>query len=112
MSAGSARFVRNVSETRWGTADAAFDRREWPEREANAATNSTVSSAIEASMDSGICIGGAKQRLMVSILKKTQKRNKKAGGSEQAIRLVLIIVWAIVIVVLGFYGGLHLSHHH
>ena len=50
--------------------------------------------------------------LMVSIFKKSQKRNKKAGGSEQAIRLVLIIVWAIVIVVLGFYGGLHLSHHH
>jgi hypothetical protein len=50
--------------------------------------------------------------LMVSIFKKSQKRNKKAGGSEQAIRLVLIIVWAIVIVVLGFYGGLQLSHHH
>jgi len=49
---------------------------------------------------------------MVSIFKKSQKRNKKAGGSEQAIRLVLIIAWAIVIVVLGFYGGLHLSHHH
>jgi len=50
--------------------------------------------------------------LMVSIFKKSQKRNKKASGSEQAIRLVLIIVWAIVIVVLGFYGGLQLSHHH
>jgi hypothetical protein len=50
--------------------------------------------------------------LMVSIFKKSQKRNKKTGGSEQAIRLVLIIVWAIVMVVLGFYGGLHLSHHH
>jgi hypothetical protein len=50
--------------------------------------------------------------LMVSIFKESQKRNKKASGSEQAIRLVLIIVWAIVIVVLGFYGGLQLSHHH
>ena len=50
--------------------------------------------------------------LMVSISKKSQKRNKKASGSEQAIRLALIIVWAIVMVVLGFYGGLHLSHHH
>jgi hypothetical protein len=49
---------------------------------------------------------------MVSILKKSQKRNKKANGSEQAIRLVLIIVWPIMIVVLGFYGGLQLSHHH
>ena len=50
--------------------------------------------------------------LMVSIFTKSQKRNKKAGGGEQAIRLVLIIVWAIVIVVLGFYAGLHLSHDH
>jgi len=50
--------------------------------------------------------------LMVSIFKKSEKRNKKATSSEQAIRLVLIIVWAIVMVVLGFYGGLHLSHHH
>jgi len=46
--------------------------------------------------------------LMVSIFKKSQKRNKKASGSEHAIRLFLIIVWAIVIVVLGFYGGLQL----
>ena len=50
--------------------------------------------------------------LMVSIFKKSQKRNKKASGSERAIRLVLIILWAIVIVVLGLYGGLELSHHH
>jgi hypothetical protein len=50
--------------------------------------------------------------LMVSIFKKSQKRNKKASGSEQAIRLVLIIVWAIVIVGLGSYGGLQISHHH
>jgi predicted nucleic acid-binding Zn ribbon protein len=50
--------------------------------------------------------------LMVSIFKKNQKRNKKASGREHAIRLFLIIVWAIVIVVLGFYGGLQLSHHH
>jgi formate-dependent nitrite reductase membrane component NrfD len=49
---------------------------------------------------------------MVSIFKKSQKRNKKTGASEQAIRLVLIIVWAIVMVVLGFYEGLRLSHHH
>jgi hypothetical protein len=40
--------------------------------------------------------------LLVSIFKKSQKRKKKASGSEQAIRLVLILVWAIVIVVLGF----------
>jgi hypothetical protein len=50
--------------------------------------------------------------LVVSTFKKSQKRNKKASSSEQAIRLVLIIVWAIVIVVLSLYGGLQISHHH
>jgi hypothetical protein len=54
-------FVK-VSETRWETVDAAFDRREWPECEEGTATNSTVSTAIKASLDSGIDIGGAKQR--------------------------------------------------
>jgi formate-dependent nitrite reductase membrane component NrfD len=47
---------------------------------------------------------------MLSIFKKSQKRNKKASGSEQTVRLVLIIRWAIVAVVLGLYGGLELSH--
>ena len=50
--------------------------------------------------------------LMVSIFKKNQKPNKKAGGSEQTVRLVLNILWAIVVIVLGLYGGLELSHHH
>jgi len=49
---------------------------------------------------------------MVSTFKKSQKRNKKASGSEQTVRLVLIILWAIVVVVLGLYGGFELSHHH
>jgi hypothetical protein len=100
----------NVSETRWETVDASFDIGEWPECEENTA-NIAVSTAIKASLDSGIGIGGAKQRLDGINFKKSQKRIKKASGSEQAIRLVLIIVWAIVIVVLGFYGGLQLSHH-
>ena len=50
--------------------------------------------------------------LMVSIFNKSQKRNKKANGGEQTVRLVLILLWAIVVVVLGLYGGLELSHHH
>jgi len=50
--------------------------------------------------------------MMTSILKKGQKRNKKANSSEEIIRLALIILWAIVVVVLGLHGGLALSHHH
>jgi hypothetical protein len=49
---------------------------------------------------------------LVSIFKKGQSRNKKASGSEATIRLLLIILWAIVVVVLGLYGGLATSHHH
>jgi hypothetical protein len=54
-------FVK-VSETRWETVNAAFHTRECPEREENTAINSAVSTAIKASLDSGIGIGGAKQR--------------------------------------------------
>jgi hypothetical protein len=49
---------------------------------------------------------------MVSTFKKSQKRNKKANGGEQTVRLVLIFLWAVVVVVLGLYGGLKLSNHH
>jgi hypothetical protein len=49
--------------------------------------------------------------LMLSIFKKSQKRNQKASRSKQTVRLVLIILWAIVVVVPGLYGGLELSHH-
>jgi hypothetical protein len=71
-----------------------------------------VSTAIKASLDSGIGIGGAKQRPDGINLQEESEADEKANGSEQAIRLFLIIVWAIVIVVLGFYGGLQLSQHH
>ena len=50
--------------------------------------------------------------LMLSIFKKSQKRNKKASGSEQTVGLVLTIRRAIVVVVLGLYGGLERSHCH
>ena len=46
---------------------------------------------------------------MVSIFKKSQNRNKRASRTEGIIRLLLIILWAVVIVVLGFYSGLGLS---
>jgi len=53
----------SVLETRRETVDAAFHTSEWPEREEKTATNSAVSTAIKASVDSGTGIGGAKQRL-------------------------------------------------
>jgi formate-dependent nitrite reductase membrane component NrfD len=71
-----------------------------------------VSTAIKLPWIRELVLEAQSSDLMVSIFKKSQKRNEKANGSEQAIRPVLIIVWAIVIVVLGFYGGLQLSHHH
>ena len=49
--------------------------------------------------------------LVVSILKKSQNRNKRASRTEGIIRLLLIILWAVVIVVLGFYSGLAYHHH-
>jgi predicted 2-oxoglutarate/Fe(II)-dependent dioxygenase YbiX len=52
-----------------------------------------------------------KSDLMVSIFKKGQRRNKKASRTEGIIRLLLIILWAIVVVALGLYGGLATSHH-
>jgi hypothetical protein len=49
--------------------------------------------------------------LMVSIFKKNQNRNKRASRAEGIIRLLLIILWALVVVVLGFYSGLAYHHH-
>jgi len=48
---------------------------------------------------------------MVSIFKKSQSRNKRASRTEGIIRLLLIILWAVVVVVLGFYSGLAYHHH-
>ena len=49
--------------------------------------------------------------LMVSIFKKSQNRNKRASHTEGIIRLLLIILWALVVVVVGFYSGLAYHHH-
>ena len=49
--------------------------------------------------------------MMASILKENQNRNKSASRTEGIIRLLLIILWAFVVVVLGFYSGLAFHHH-
>jgi formate-dependent nitrite reductase membrane component NrfD len=48
---------------------------------------------------------------MVSIFKKSQNRNKRGSRSEGIMRLLLIVLWALVVVVLGFYSGLAYHHH-
>jgi ABC-type sugar transport system permease subunit len=48
---------------------------------------------------------------MVSILRNSQDRNKRASRMEGIIRLLLIILWAVVVVVLGFYSGFAYHHH-
>jgi hypothetical protein len=52
-----------------------------------------------------------RSELMVSIFKKSQSRNKKENRTEGMIRLLLIILWSVVVVVLGFYSGLAYHHH-
>jgi len=47
---------------------------------------------------------------MVSIYMKSQSRNQRASRTEGIVRLLLIILWAVVVVVFGFYTGL--AHHH
>jgi hypothetical protein len=48
---------------------------------------------------------------MVSFFMKSQRRNKRANRTEGTIRLLLIILWAVVVMVLGFYSGLAFHHH-
>ena len=77
----------------------------------NATADVVASTQVKASLDSGIGIGGGKQYVMVSIFKKTQSRNKRVSRTEGIIRLLLIILWAVVVVVLGFYSGFAYHHH-
>ena len=77
----------------------------------NATANGVVSAQVKAALDSGIGIGCGKQYVMVSTFKKSQSRNKRASRTEGIIRLLLIILWAVVIVVFGFYSGLAYHHH-
>jgi hypothetical protein len=57
-----------------------------------------------------VLLEAQRSELMVSIFKKGQSRNKKVNRIE-IIRLLLIILWAIVVVALGFYSGLAYHHH-
>jgi hypothetical protein len=50
--------------------------------------------------------------LMVSAFRKSQNRNKRAGDRKRILELLWIILGAIVVVILGLYGGLASSHHH
>ena len=76
----------------------------------NAITNSAHLYESRLFVDLGI--GGSmwKQYVMVSIVMNSQSRNKRASSTEGIIRLLLIILWAVVVVVLGFYSGL--AYHH
>ena len=49
--------------------------------------------------------------LIVSIFKKSQNRNKTANRAEGIVRLLLIILWSVVVVALGFYSGLAYHDH-
>jgi hypothetical protein len=48
--------------------------------------------------------------VMVSTFMKSQSRNKSSSRMEGVIRLLLIILWALVVVVLGYSGSAY--HHH
>jgi len=77
----------------------------------NATANSAASTQIKASVDLGIGVRYGRQYVMVSNFMKSQSRNRRASRTEGIIRLLLIILWAVVVVVLGFYSGLAYHHH-
>jgi uncharacterized membrane protein (UPF0127 family) len=77
----------------------------------NAATNSVASTRIKAFPGFGHRRSMRKQYVMVSIFMKSQSRSKRANRTEGTVRLLLIILWAAVVVVLGFYSGLAYRHH-
>jgi hypothetical protein len=49
--------------------------------------------------------------VLVSNFMTSQNRNKRASRTEGIVRLLLIILWAVVVVVLGFYSGFAYHHH-
>ena len=77
----------------------------------NATTNRAASSRIKAFRGFGHRCSMRKQYVMVAIFMENQSRNKRASRMEGIIRLLLIILWAVVVVVLGFYSGLAYHHH-
>lgn len=76
-----------------------------------ATVNSAASTQIKAFRGFGHSCSMRKEYVMVSIFMNSQSRNKRANRTEGIIRLLLIILWAVVVVVLGFYSGLAYHHH-
>ena len=77
----------------------------------NATVNNAASTQIKAFRGFGHWCSMLKEYVMVSIFMNSQSRNKRANRTEGIIRLLLIILWAVVVVVLGFYSGLAYHHH-
>ena len=77
----------------------------------NATTNCAAFTGIKAFRGFGHRCWTRNQYVMVSIFMESQSRNKRASRTEGIIRLLLIILWAVVVVVLGFYSGLAYHHH-
>ncbi len=50
--------------------------------------------------------------LVLSIVRRRQNQNKEALGRKAIRQLLLMILWAVIVIVLGFYGGLAFPHHH
>ena len=50
--------------------------------------------------------------LVLSIARRRQNQNKKALDRKGIRQLLLMIFWAAIVIVLGFYGGLAFPHHH
>ena len=77
----------------------------------NATTNSAASTRIKAFRGFFASVFDAETVCDGSIFMKSQGRNERASRTEGIIRLLLIILWAVVVVVLGFYSGLAYHHH-
>jgi hypothetical protein len=77
----------------------------------NATAKSAASTQIRDPVDLNVGVRCGKQYVMVSIFMKSQNQNKSASRTEGIIRLLLIILWAVVVVVLGFYSGFAYHHH-
>jgi hypothetical protein len=54
----------------------------------------------------------ARRSDLVAIFKMSQNRNKRASNRKGIIQLLFIILGAVVVVILGLFGGLASSHHH
>jgi len=53
-----------------------------------------------------------RSELVLSITRRRQSQNRKALDRKAICQLLWMILWAVIIIVLGFYGGLAFHHHH